>query len=306
MKRDLVSLEDLDRAALDRYLEMAAVVDACGPAEKAHRLDGRVLGVLFFEPSTRTRLSFETAMLRLGGGAVGFSEVATSSVAKGESLRDTVRTVERYADVLVIRHPREGAARVAAEASRIPVINAGDGSNQHPSQTLLDLYTLRRLFGGLEGLRIALVGDLKYSRTAHSLVQALARFRDIRCLLVSPPPLRLPDYVREGVAGQGVTFEETADLAPAIRTCDVLYVTRIQKERFPDLLEYEKVRHCYHLDASMLAAAPPHLRILHPLPRVDEIDPDVDPTEHARYFDQVGYGVVMRQAILLDLLGVAP
>jgi aspartate carbamoyltransferase catalytic subunit len=299
-------MEDLDRAALDRYLGLAARIESRGAAAQAHLLDGKVLGVLFFEPSTRTRLSFETAMLRLGGSAVGFSEVATSSVAKGESLRDTVRTVERYADVLVIRHPREGAARVASEATRIPVINAGDGSNQHPSQTLLDLHTLRSLFGRLEGLRIALAGDLKYSRTVHSLVQALARYRDIRCLLVSPPALRLPGYVRESVAGQGIEFEETGDLAPAIRGCDVIYVTRIQKERFPDLLEYEKVRHSCHLDAAMLAEAPPRLRILHPLPRVDEIAADVDPTVHAKYFDQVGYGVVMRQAILLDLLGVAP
>ncbi len=304
MKRDLVSVDDLDRPTLDRYLDLAAGLERRSPAEKARLLDGRILGVLFFEPSTRTRLSFETAMLRLGGGAVGFSEAATSSVAKGESLRDTIRTVERYADILAIRHPREGAARVAAEASRVPVVNAGDGSNQHPSQTLLDLYTLRQLFGRLDGLRIAMAGDLKYSRTVHSLVQALGHYPGIHCRLVSPPALRLPAHLREEGSRRGLAFEETEDLSAAIRSCDALYVTRIQKERFPDLLEFEKVRHSCHLDAGMLAGAPAHLRILHPLPRVDEIHTDVDPTLHAKYFDQVGNGVVVRQAILADLLEV--
>jgi len=189
MKRDLISIQDVDRTDLERYLALADGVASMPLADKAHLLAGRVLGVLFFEPSTRTRLSFETAMARLGGSSVGFSEATNASVAKGESLRDTARTVERYADVLVIRHPREGAARVVAEATRVPIINAGDGTNQHPSQTLLDLFSLRRFFGKLDGLKIALAGDLRYSRTVHSLVQALALFDDVECTLVSPPSL---------------------------------------------------------------------------------------------------------------------
>ncbi|MGC4116871.1 MAG: aspartate carbamoyltransferase [Myxococcales bacterium] len=307
MKRDLISIDDLTRAEIDRYLALAAKVEAFSPEAKRTKLPGRVLAVLFYEPSTRTRLSFESAMCRLGGSVLGFSEAASTSVAKGESLRDTGRTIEQYADAMVIRHPREGAARAVAEAVRVPVINAGDGANQHPSQTLLDLYTIQKFFGGLQsGLRIALVGDLKYSRTVHSLVQALALFPGIEFLAVSPPALRLPPYLRETGHAKRVAFRETEDLREALQTCDVVYMTRIQKERFGDPVEYEKVKNAYLLTAEMLEGAKPGLRVMHPLPRVNEIAPDVDETENAGYFEQVGNGVIVRQAVLMDLLGVAP
>ena len=307
MKKDLVSIDDLTRQDLERYLALSARVEALSPEAKRAKLPGRVLAVMFYEPSTRTRLSFESAMCRLGGSVIGFSEAASTSVAKGESLRDTARTVERFADVMVIRHPREGAARTAAEAARVPVINAGDGANQHPSQTLLDLYTIQRLFGGLNsGLRIALVGDLKYSRTIHSLVQALALFPGLQFQLVSPPALKLPGYLMEAAAARQAHFRETENLRAAIKGSDVVYMTRIQKERFPDLLEYEKVKDAYVLTAEMLAEAPAGLRVMHPLPRVNEIAIDVDETAHAGYFEQVGNGIIVRQAILMDLLGVTP
>ncbi len=305
MKRDLISVEDLSPAQIREFIDLAGRIEALPTARRCRLLEGRLLGVLFYEPSTRTRLSFEAAMLRLGGRTIGFSEVAGTSVAKGESLADTIRTVEQYCDAIVIRHPREGAARLAAEVSRLPVINAGDGANQHPTQTLLDLSTLQHLFGRIDGLRIALVGDLKYSRTVHSLVHALARFTGVEFLLVSPENLRLPEYVREA-AEAPLAARETTSLDEAIRTCDVVYMTRIQRERFPDPLEYEKVKDSYRLDRAALASAPAHLRVLHPLPRVNEIAPDVDATPHAAYFAQVGYGLAMRQAILATLLGGLP
>ena len=306
MKRDLISIVDVGREDLERYLALAARVEALPVADKAKLLAGRVLGVLFFEPSTRTRLSFETAMARLGGAVVGFAEATTASVAKGESLRDTARTVERYADILVIRHPREGAARIVAEATHVPIINAGDGTNQHPSQTLLDLYTLKKFFGRLDRLKIALAGDLKYSRTVHSLVQALALYEGVAFTMVSPPSLKLPAYLRETGAASRCQFTETESLDEVIKDCDVIYMTRVQKERFPDLLEYEKVKDAYCINAELLRGAPAHLRIMHPLPRVNEINPDVDDTPHAGYFEQVGIGITVRQAILLDVLGVTP
>ncbi|NLI76345.1 MAG: aspartate carbamoyltransferase [Candidatus Riflebacteria bacterium] len=305
MKRDLISVEDLSPAQIREFIDLAGRIEALPAAGRCRLLEGRLLGVLFYEPSTRTRLSFEAAMLRLGGRTIGFSEVAGTSVAKGESLADTIRTVEQYCDAIVIRHPREGAARLAAEVSRLPVINAGDGANQHPTQTLLDLYTLQHLFGRIDGLRIALVGDLKYSRTVHSLVHALARFAGVEFLFVSPESLRLPEYVRDA-AERPVAARETTSLDEAVRTCDVVYMTRIQRERFPDPLEYEKVKDSYRLDRAALANAPAHLRVMHPLPRVTEIAPDVDATPHAAYFAQVGYGLAMRQAILSLLLGGLP
>jgi aspartate carbamoyltransferase catalytic subunit len=231
MKRDLISIVDSSREELERMLALAARVEGLENHARANLLVGRVLAVLFYEPSTRTRLSFETAMARLGGSVVGFAEATTASVAKGESLRDTARTVEQYADIIVIRHPREGAARVVAEATRVPTINAGDGTNQHPSQTLLDLYTLKSLFGRLDGLKIALAGDLKYSRTVHSLVQALALFSGVEFTLVSPPSLRLPAHLRETGAAEQARFVETEQLDQAVRGCDVIYMTRVQKER---------------------------------------------------------------------------
>jgi len=237
---------------------------------------------------------------------VGFSETGSTSVVKGESLADTVRTLECYSDVMVIRHPWEGAARLAASVSKVPVINAGDGSNQHPTQTLLDLYTLRKFFGKIGGLKVAFVGDLKYGRTVHSLVHALMMFGDVQMTLVSPEALQLPDYLKIEAANRGVVLNETTDLAEAVRSCDAVYMTRIQKERFADLVEYEKVKNSFCLTAKALEEAQEHMKVLHPLPRVTEIASDVDSTRHAGYFEQVRNGVVMRQAILLTLLGVRP
>jgi aspartate carbamoyltransferase catalytic subunit len=259
---------------------------------------------MFYEPSTRTRLSFESAMARLGGSTIGFSETSTTSVAKGETLSDTVLTAECYSDVIVIRHPKEGAARLAASTASIPVINAGDGTNQHPTQTLLDLFTIRKLLGKLDGLKIALAGDLKYGRTVHSLIQALMMFKGNRFVLVSPPTLRLPEYLLAEARAKGLDFAETTDLKAAIGSSDIVYMTRIQKERFPDILEYEKVKDAFCIDAAMVRNAADTLRILHPLPRVSEISTDVDRLPQAAYFPQVYNGVVMRQAILLKLLGV--
>jgi aspartate carbamoyltransferase catalytic subunit len=303
MKHDLLSIDDLSLKQIREYLRLAEQTLEMSPVKRYRLLEGMILGVLFFEPSTRTRLSFEAAMLRLGGRVVGFSEVLNTSVAKGESLADTIRTVEHYCDAIVIRHPREGAARLTAEISRLPVINAGDGSNQHPTQTLLDLYTIQKLFTRIDGLRVAMVGDLKYSRTVHSLVHALAKFSDITLTLVSPPTLKMPTYVHEETEGKSLRIKETTSLEEAIRDNDLLYMTRIQRERFPDPLEYEKVKDSYRLTRDMLKQASPQLKVLHPLPRVNEIDVDVDTTPHAAYFEQVGHGLTMRQGILARLLG---
>jgi aspartate carbamoyltransferase catalytic subunit len=304
MMKDLISIDDLSLAQLKDYLSRAARIEAVPAREKAQLLSGQVLMVMFFEPSTRTRLSFEAAMCRLGGSAIGFSDTSCTSVVKGESLADTIHTVERYADVMVIRHPKEGTARLASQLSRLPVINVGDGANQHPTQTLLDLYTIQKFFGQIDRLKIALAGDLKYSRTIHSLIRALMMFEEVEFVLVSPQSLALPHYLRRAEGTRQATFHETADISEAIATCDVVYMTRIQKERFPDLVEYEKVKDAYCVDAEMLEVAQEHMKILHPLPRVNEISPEVDNTPHAGYFEQVENGLIMRQAILLHLLGV--
>lgn len=303
VKKDLISIDDLSIEDLEGHLARAERVEQIPRRERAAMLPGSVLMCMFYEPSTRTKLSFDAAIARLGGSALGFSGTATTSVAKGESLADTIHTVERYADALVIRHPREGTARLAAGLSRLPVINAGDGANQHPTQTLLDLFTLKKLFGRVGGLKVALAGDLKYSRTVHSLFRALLKFDAVRFLLVSPESLRIPDYLKVDEKGGRLPVAETEDLSEAIRECDLVYMTRIQKERFPDPLDYERVKDSYCLDADMLKGAPSHLKVLHPLPRVNEIAPDVDGTVHAGYFDQVENGLIMRQAILLDALG---
>ncbi len=306
MKKDLVSIDDLALESILDYLDLAARVESMSGAEKASLLPGRILATLFFEPSTRTRLSFEAAMCRLGGRVIGFSEAAASSTAKGESFSDTIRTVEQYADIVAVRHPKEGTARLAAEISRVPIINAGDGANQHPTQTLLDLYTIRKFFGRVDGLKIALVGDLKYSRTIHSLCRALLLFEGVSMTLVSPETLRLPKYLMKAAAAATATFRESDSLAAALRECDLVYMTRIQKERFPDLVDYEKVKDSYRLDARMLEGVPGHFKVLHPLPRVNEISPDVDSTPHAGYFEQARNGMIMRQAIILDLLDARP
>lgn len=264
---------------------------------------GKILATLFFEPSTRTRLSFESAMHRLGGSVIGFSSASSTSVKKGESLADTIKTVEQYSDVIVIRHPIEGAARLAAEVADIPVINAGDGSNQHPTQTLLDIYTIKHTFGKIDGLKIGLLGDLKYGRTVHSLAEALA-FYDVELYLISPELLRMPKHIVEELKERGVLVHETTDLEKTIEELDLLYVTRIQKERFPDEQEYLKVKGSYQVNCSLLKNAKEGLKVMHPLPRVDEIHPEADKTPHALYFRQVFSGVPVRMALLGLTLGV--
>ncbi|MBF0406853.1 MAG: aspartate carbamoyltransferase [Candidatus Riflebacteria bacterium] len=303
MKKDLISIDDLSIKNINDYLNYAEKIEQIPLKDKAKMLAGKILGVLFFEPSTRTRLSFEAAMLRLGGNVIGFSDVVSTSTAKGESLADTIKTVEQYCDAIVIRHPREGAARLSAEVSRLPVINAGDGANQHPTQTLLDLYTISRFFGRISGLKIALAGDLKYSRTVHSLVHALSKFDGIEFMFVSPDTLKMPEYVKTASNTKSFKCVETVDLKQAIIECDIVYMTRIQRERFPDPMEYEKVKDSYKIDHNILKGAKSTLKILHPLPRVNEISPEIDSTPYAGYFPQVGYGLTMRQALLLHHIG---
>jgi len=264
-------------------------------------LRGKLLATLFFEPSTRTMLSFESAMHRLGGLAIGFSEPGVSSVKKGENLADTVRVVESYADILVLRHPLEGAARLAAEFASVPIINAGSGAEEHPTQALLDLYTMMKEKDAIDGLNVALVGDLRYGRTVHSLSYALSNYK-VRLFLISPESLRMRREVLETVKGKMKVVEKTA-LEDVISELDVLYVTRIQKERFPDPAEYAKVKGVYKIDLNLLKDAKKDLIILHPLPRVDEIAPEVDATPHARYFQQVWNGIVTRMALLALILG---
>jgi len=303
MKKDLISIDDLKLKKIREFLDLAEKIEKLPDTDKKALLSGKVLAALFFEPSTRTRLSFEAAMLRLGGSVIGFSDTVTTSVSKGETLKDTIFTVENYADVIVVRHPREGAARVAAEISRVPIVNAGDGANQHPTQTLLDLFTIQKFFGKFENLKIAMVGDLKYSRTIHSLVQALVKFDKVEFHLVSPDTLRLPDHIKAQIEEKGNPLIETTDLSSAMSCCDVVYMTRIQRERFPDALEYEKVKDCFCINLEMTKTARTGMKILHPLPRVNEILPEVDSTPFAGYFEQVKNGLIMRQAILAHLLG---
>jgi aspartate carbamoyltransferase catalytic subunit len=295
--RDVITVGDFRREEILFLLDAAERFEnLVGPL-----LAGRVVATLFYEPSTRTRLSFESAVGRLGGRAIGFAEAGVSSQAKGESLADTVRVVEGYSDLILLRHTAEGAARLAAEFARVPVVNCGDGAHQHPTQTLVDLYTVRREVGRLDGLHFVFVGDLRYGRTVHSLVTTLAHFH-ARVTLVSPAFLRLPAEQRNALDALGVPYEETTDLAAAVRRADVLYVTRIQRERFTDPLEFEKAKDSYRVDDELLASAPPSLAILHPLPRVNEIAPEVDAHPHAAYFRQAHYGVAVRKALLALLL----
>lgn len=302
--RDVISIRDFSKDDIEYVLSTAERLEKelkeKGSLEYAK---GKILATLFFEPSTRTRLSFESAMHRLGGSVIGFAEASTSSVKKGESLRDTIKTVEQYSDVIVIRHPKEGAARLAAEVAEIPVINAGDGSNQHPTQTLLDLYTIKREFGKIDGLKIGLLGDLKYGRTVHSLSEALSHY-DVELYLISPDLLRMPRHIVEELKEKGVKVHETSDLESVIGELDVLYVTRIQKERFPDEQEYLKVKGSYVIDLEILKKVKETLKIMHPLPRVDEIHPSVDSTKYAIYFRQVFSGIPVRMALLALTLGV--
>ncbi len=298
--RDLISMRDYGREELIAFLDEAAAFENC----QEPMLQGKVLGSLFFEPSTRTQLSFSSAMQRLGGSTIGFSDARVSSTVKGESLSDTIRVVENYCDIILIRHPKEGAARLASESTELPVINAGDGTNQHPSQTLLDLYTIRQTRGRLDNLKIAFIGDLKYSRTVHSLIETLTHF-DNRLYLVSPASLRMPAEFIEDLQCRGTEYTEDEDFFSIASDVDVLYTTRIQQERFPDPIEYEKVKGAYHIDRAAVDKIGGNVTIMHPLPRVNEISTDLDSHPGAAYFVQAKNGLTVRKAILSQLLGVA-
>ena len=299
---DLITMDDLTNKEITTLLDNAERLLPIAKGEvHLPLLEGKVLANMFFENSTRTRMSFESAMKRLGGSVLNFSS-AGSSVAKGETLYDTMQMVDGYADVAAIRHPRQGAAQYTADAIDIPVLNAGDGAGNHPTQTLLDLFTIREAHGTLEGLNVVLVGDLRYGRTVHSLSHALVRF-GATLTLVSPDSLRIPSEIVSDLTADGAKVTETADLTATIDDADVIYMTRIQKERFPDEDEYSKVAGIYMLTASDLAGAKGNMIIMHPLPRVNEIHPSVDATRHARYFQQAFNGVVARMALLCDCLG---
>lgn len=303
--RDLLSIRDLSPADIKIVLQTARKMVPIALGEKRSRsLEGKILSTLFFEPSTRTRLSFESGMARLGGRVVGFSGTEGTSVQKGETLADTVRMVEAYSDAIVLRHPQEGAARLAAEFTDRPVINAGDGAGQHPSQTLLDLYTIWDERGAIEGQNVTLVGDLKYGRTVHSLTYALAEL-GAHLSFVSPPTLEMPREILEHVKESGLTFRVSHRLSDGVRDADVLYVTRIQKERFPDPQEYEEVAGSYRIDSATLRDAKRDLIVMHPLPRTTEIAPEVDRSKHAVYFKQAFNGVPVRMALLELILGDA-
>lgn len=299
--KNLISIEQCSRQDILRILERAALFEAC-PNQNV--MNGMVAATLFFEPSTRTRLSFETAVLRLGGRVVGFSDASTSSSTKGETLKDTIKIVSKYADVVIMRHFLEGAALYASEVTDKPIINAGDGAHQHPSQTLLDLYSIRKTQGDLTDLKVVMVGDLRFGRTIHSLIQGLSAFRP-SFIFVAPEELELPDeYVRYCVQ-HNLPFEKTAHFTPEIiAQADILYMTRVQRERFLDPEEYERVKDVYVLDRAMLHLAKSNLKILHPLPRVKEIAQDVDDHPAAYYFEQAHNGLFTRQSILCEVLGI--
>lgn len=298
--RSLVSITDYTKEEILEILHLAADFEA-NPNQKI--LKGKVIATLFFEPSTRTRLSFETAVNRLRGRIVGFSDAMTSSSVKGESLHDTIRMVANYADAIVMRHPLEGAARYASEISPVPIVNAGDGANQHPSQTLLDLYSILKTQGTLENLKICLVGDLKYGRTVHSLIMAMAHFNPT-FRFIAPDELKMPDEYKLFCKKHKIPYEETRELAGNFDDADILYITRVQKERFLDMLEFERVKNTYTLKNEMLANSKSNLKILHPLPRVNEIDPDVDTNPKAYYFQQAKNGMYVRQAIISKVLNL--
>ena len=302
--RHLMSPLDFSVEELDKLMDLANDIEA-NPKKYAHACDGKKLATLFYEPSTRTRLSHEAAMLNLGGSIMGFSSAASSSAAKGESVSDTIRMISCYADICAIRHPKEGAPMVACQHATIPVINAGDGGNQHPTQTLTDLLTIRSLKGRLNHLKIGLCGDLKFGRTVHSLINALARYDDIEFVLISPEELRLPDYVRHDVLDkQNIPYTEVVRLEEALPDLDLLYMTRVQKERFFNEEDYVRMKDFYILDKAKMELAPPDMLVLHPLPRVNEISVEVDEDPRAAYFKQVQYGVYIRMALILTLLDI--
>jgi len=298
--RSLVSIDDYTK---EEYLEILRVAAEFEKQPVQNILEGKVIATLFFEPSTRTRLSFESAVNRLGGRIIGFTDAASSSVKKGESLKDTILTVSNYSDLIIMRHPLEGSARYASEVSPVPVINAGDGANQHPTQCLLDLYSIQKTQGTLENLKISLVGDLKYGRTVHSLLMAMSNFNPT-FNFIAPDELKMPDEYKIFLDKKGIKYTEYSDLAENIKDSDIVYMTRVQRERFADPLEYEKVKNVYILKNHMLEGTKENLKILHPLPRVNEIDTDVDTNEKAYYFPQALNGVFTRQAIMAKILGL--
>ncbi len=301
--RDVISIKDFSREEILHILDVAQkMIPIAEGKEKSDLLHGYIMASLFFEPSTRTRLSFETAMKRLGGNVIGFARPGTTSMKKGETLADTIRTAESYCDVIVMRHPQEGSARMAADFATVPIINGGDGAGHHPTQCLLDLFTIKREKGKIEGNKVALVGDLKYGRTVHSLAYALALF-GVDMKFISPPELQMPKEVVEECMEMGVSIN-IEDSLNNLKDVDVLYVTRIQKERFPDPEEYKKVAGSYKIDRNLLKNANKNITIMHPLPRVDEISPDLDSTPNAAYFRQTFNGVPVRMALLSLVLGV--
>ena len=302
--KHLISPLDLSVEELDQLLDLAQDIEA-NPKKYAHACDGKKLATLFYEPSTRTRLSHEAAMLNLGGSVMGFSTADSSSASKGESVSDTIRVISCYADICAMRHPKEGAPIVASQYSTIPIINAGDGGHQHPTQTLTDLLTIRNLKGRLNNMTIGLCGDLKVGRTVHSLINALVRYEGIRFVLISPEELRLPEYIRQDVLDrQQIPYEEVVRLEDALPKLDILYMTRVQKERFFNEEDYVRMKDFYVLDQEKLALAPEDMYVLHPLPRVNEIAVEVDDDPRAAYFRQVQYGVYVRMALILTLLDI--
>lgn len=302
--KHLISPLDLSVEELDQLLDLAQDIEA-NPKKYAHACDGKKLATLFYEPSTRTRLSHEAAMLNLGGSVMGFSSADSSSASKGESVSDTIRVISCYADICAMRHPKEGAPIVASQYSTIPIINAGDGGHQHPTQTLTDLLTIRNLKGRLNNMTIGLCGDLKFGRTVHSLINALVRYEGIRFVLISPEELRLPEYIRQDVLDrQQIPYEEVIRLEDALPKLDILYMTRVQKERFFNEEDYVRMKDFYVLDQKKMALAPEDMYVLHPLPRVNEIAVEVDDDPRAAYFRQVQYGVYVRMALILTLLDI--
>lgn len=302
--KHLLSPLDLSVDETEDLLNLASRI-AKDPEKFSHCCDGKKLATLFYEPSTRTRLSFEAAMINLGGSVLGFSSADSSSASKGESVSDTIRVISCYADICAMRHPKEGAPMVAAEKSRIPVINAGDGGHQHPTQTLTDLMTIRELRGSLDNFTIGLCGDLKFGRTVHSLIRSLIRYKNVKFILISPKELRVPDYIREDVLiHNNVEFEEVERLEDVIPQLDILYMTRVQKERFFSEDEYLRMKDFYILNKEKMAAAKDNMYVLHPLPRVNEISVEIDDDPRAAYFMQVQFGVYVRMALILTLLGL--
>lgn len=300
---DLIEPMDFSVEEMQEIFDLSKRIIA-NPRQYAHALDGYMLATLFYEPSTRTRFSFEAAMLRLGGQVIGFSEASSSSVAKGESISDTLRTVACYADIVVMRHPKEGAPRIGAQASDVPVINAGDGGHHHPTQTLTDLLTILEEKGTLENLTVGICGDLKFGRTVHSLIKALSRYAGVKFVLISPEELVVPDYVRQEILEKNhIPFQEVRKLPPVLPTLDILYMTRVQKERFFNEEDYIRLKDRYILDAEKMKYAKDDMIVMHPLPRVNEISIDIDNDPRAAYFRQAKYGMFVRMALLMKILG---